>query len=175
MTVRYSTGKDNPADYLSRHPDPAGNPGRSSERAEEYVNFVKINSTPLALTQAEIQHATKNDSDLQTVINHHRTNTMYSIKDTHRCYWNIRDEISVTDDGIVLKQDNIIIPESLTDRVVELAHRGHQGITKTKALLRTKVWFPNIAEKVEQKVKECIPCQATTPREIGRASCRERV
>ena len=27
---------------------------------------------------------------------------------------------------------------------MDLAHEGHQGITKTKALLREKVWFQRI-------------------------------
>ena len=33
------------------------------------------------------------------------------------------------------------------------AHEGHQGIAKTKALLRKKVWFPGIDSAVEKKVK----------------------
>ena len=36
-------------------------------------------------------------------------------------------------------------------------------ITKTKSFLRSKVWFPNLAEKVEQSVKGCIACQTLTP------------
>jgi len=36
----------------------------------------------------------------------------------------------------------IVIPTAL--KVIQLAHEGHQGIVKTKALLRSKVWFPNI-------------------------------
>ena len=32
---------------------------------------------------------------------------------------------------------------------LQLAHEGHQGIVKTKQLLRQKVWFPNIDAQVE--------------------------
>ena len=33
---------------------------------------------------------------------------------------------------------------------------------KTKQLLRTKVWFPNIDKLVEEDMRSCIPCQAVT-------------
>ena len=43
--------------------------------------------------------------------------------------------------GVVLRLDRVVIPSSLQDQAVRLAHEGHQGITKTKALIREKVWF----------------------------------
>lgn len=46
---------------------------------------------------------------------------------------------------------------------MHLAHRGHQGIVKTKQLLREKVWFPAIDSLVDQTVKSCLACQANTP------------
>lgn len=44
-----------------------------------------------------------------------------------------------------------------------LAHEGHQGIVKPKKLLREKVWFPGIEEKVKQLISNCIACQANGP------------
>ncbi|CAB3997487.1 hypothetical protein BOX15_Mlig023251g7, partial, partial [Paramuricea clavata] len=41
-------------------------------------------------------------------------------------------------DGVLLRNNRIVIPRSLQQRVLELAHQGHQGIAKTKARLRTK-------------------------------------
>ena len=35
-----------------------------------------------------------------------------------------------------------MIPEVLQNCVVELAKEGHQGVVKTRSLLRSKVWFP---------------------------------
>ena len=35
----------------------------------------------------------------------------------------------------------IVIPPSLQNHAVQLAHEGHQGIVKTKQLLRQKVWY----------------------------------
>ena len=46
--------------------------------------------------------------------------------------------------------------------MVELGHEGHQGDGGTKRLLRTRLWFPGMDEKVERKVRECLGCQAST-------------
>ena len=75
-------------------------------------------------------------------------------------YLKLKDELAVYQ-GNVLRKSRIILPFSLRDRAVDLAHRGHQGVVKTKSLLREKVWFPGIDVMVEDKVKACLPCQAT--------------
>ena len=43
--------------------------------------------------------------------------------------------------------------------MLDLAHQGHMGIIKTKRLIRSKVWFPKIDLKVEEKIKGCLACQ----------------
>ena len=48
---------------------------------------------------------------------------------------------------------------------MKLAHEGHQGITKTKALLREKVWWPLMGKQVEEEVKHCMPCLSLSPDE----------
>ena len=78
-------------------------------------------------------------------------------------YLKLMDELDVYQ-GIVLRQTRIVLHVSLRDRAVDLAHRGHQRVVKTKSLLGEKVWFPGIDVMVEDKVKACVPCQATTTR-----------
>jgi len=62
-----------------------------------------------------------------------------------------------------LRGTRIVIPETLQQQTIQLAHEGHQGITKCKALLREKVWFAAIDKKVEEVVSQCIYCAANTP------------
>ena len=64
---------------------------------------------------------------------------------------------------MILRDHRLIIPDSLRKKVIEIAHASHQGIVKTKQLIREKVWFPGIDKKVEQAVKSCIPCLACVP------------
>ena len=77
----------------------------------------------------------------------------------------VKHELSCTKGGIILRGSRIVIPTLLQARVVELAHGGHQGIVKTKALIRSKVWFPGIDARVEQAIKVCVECQVNTDRE----------
>jgi hypothetical protein len=58
--------------------------------------------------------------------------------------------------------NRLVLPQSLQSKAIELAHAGHQGIVKTKMLLREKVWFPQIDKIFEEKVKRCLSCQAAT-------------
>jgi hypothetical protein len=62
---------------------------------------------------------------------------------------------------IILRGNRIVLPERLWERTLALAYEGHQGIVKTKMLLRQKVWWPGIDAQVERLIKVCIPCQAT--------------
>ena len=45
---------------------------------------------------------------------------------------------------------------------VQLAHVGHLGIEKTKRLLRSKFYFPELDKLVEELFQCCIPCQSVT-------------
>ncbi|KAF7687611.1 hypothetical protein HF521_014839, partial [Silurus meridionalis] len=59
-------------------------------------------------------------------------------------------------------QYRIVMPKTLQQRALELAHEGHQGLVKTKQLLREKVWFPRINKQAEHLLLDCIPCQASS-------------
>jgi hypothetical protein len=72
-------------------------------------------------------------------------------------------ELSVTNENVVMRNQKIVIPFSLQDRVISIAHEGHQGITKTKELLRTKVWFPRLDSLVMKKISSCQACQINHP------------
>jgi len=45
-----------------------------------------------------------------------------------------------------------------------LAHEGHQGMVRTKARLREKVWWPQMDRQVEDAIRSCHPYQLVGPR-----------
>ena len=51
---------------------------------------------------------------------------------------------------------------NLQEHIIKLGHQGHQGIVRTKQLLRNHVWFPDLDKKVEAAVKTCLKCQINT-------------
>lgn len=171
-TVRYRKGEDNPADYMSRHPARHTQPvSRQEKVAEEYVNYIAATSAPKALTLSQIAEATARDPTLQAVMEAVRTNKWHTKSkhpkvdsSTYNNYEHVKGELTIgTTIQIILRGTKLVIPTELQKRVVDLAHEGHQGITKTKALLREKVWFPGINQIVEERVKSCLACQAATP------------
>ena len=64
----YRPGKndENPADFMSRHPNPQATAERNV--ADEYVNYVCTNAIPKAMTLQEIQAEIEKDSTLQSLI-----------------------------------------------------------------------------------------------------------
>ena len=81
-----------------------------------------------------------------------------------KAYFKLRHEITVSNENnVFLKGTRIILPASLRSRALSLAHEGHQGLVKTKRLLREKVWFPGIDAKAKLMIEECLPCQTATP------------
>ena len=120
----------------------------------------------------DIIDAIKTDPTLRAVQNMiltgqwHHTEKKYASEpniDIHalQAYRKISSELSVTQDGLILRGNRITVPASLQEHVVQRAHEGHQGINKTKSLLREKVWFPGIDNMVTQMVEGCIPCKST--------------
>ena len=69
-------------------------------------------------------------------------------------------------DGLVLRGNKIIIPDSLQSEVIGLAHECHLGADKTVKLLRETTWFPKMSKCVNEYVSSCRSCLAannTTP------------
>ena len=135
FTVVYRSGTDNSVDYMSRHPS------KSSTRKQEhiteaYVNFVARNAVPKAMTLEEIQQATNNDQAMKGLRASIRLNQWDN--DIVKPYKSVKDELTVTSENIILRGTRILIPESLQQKAIELAHQSHQRLAKTKALLREK-------------------------------------
>ena len=82
------------------------------------------------MTVDEVRFATSNDEELRTLITAIQTNKWSD--PIVGIYKKISHEISVHD-GLILRGNRIIIPKSLREKVINLAHAGHQGVVKTKA------------------------------------------
>ena len=156
--IIHKPGRDNVADYLSRHPMKDNSNKIATTSAEEFVNLIEAYMKPSALKLEEIIEATKSDSIIQKVIQCINSNE-FSNEPEILSYKHVKDELSVSNNGILLRDTRMIIPESLQDRAINLAHEGHQGVAKTKRLLRERVWFPNIDKQIEKLLFECTSCQ----------------
>ncbi len=161
VTVKHTPGATNPADYMSRHPLNSSRDAVATKAAEQHVNFISVSSLPQSISLEEVSKASKTDPVIPKVIASLKSGNWKELKLSP--YYKCRDQLAVEGEKMVLlKSNKLCIPQELQERAVRLAHQGHQGESKTKALIRSKVWFPGINSRVEQMIKRCLPCQACT-------------
>ena len=177
FNVVYTKGQYNPSDFLSRHPI-SDQTFLSDNPAEDYVSFLSSHAVPKAMNLSEIKDATRQDPTLQYLITLLRNNTRWDLlklnsdvflpdnvsKEDLPLFYPIRDELVASkDENIILRGSQPVLPLLLRDKALKIAHEGHQGLAKTKKILREKVWFPKIDTLAQQMLQNCIACQANEP------------
>jgi len=169
-SIKLIKGSKNPADYLSRHPLPLNL--CSTEEIREYADienhvFMVIQSLPNAITRDRILAELPNDPQLSEVKRLLQANTdvsrlLHSAKVTIQPFIPIWNELSIGK-GLILRGERIILPRALIPDAIQLSHAGHMGIQKSKAFLRASLWFPGMDALAEERVKQCVSCQAAVP------------
>jgi hypothetical protein len=132
---------------LSRHPIVASTEETNTQDVESYVAFITAHATPLALTNEQKFHETALDERLAMLVKLIRNEPIDNqelAKSVKAEYKQVISELTVTKDGLILRDTRLVITNSLQPHVLKIAHEGHQGISKTKSLLRTKLWFTGI-------------------------------
>ena len=158
MAMKHRPGANNIADYISRDPLSQRDLHNHEDIAERYINMVCQNTIPGAIERDELFRASREDHVLEMVRNWLRGLRKGEIGQ----YDSLKDELSITTDDLVLRGNRLCIPVKLQKRIVDIAHQGHQGIVKTKQLVRNYVWFPGIDAAVENVIKSCRECQVNT-------------
>ncbi|XP_033099920.1 uncharacterized protein K02A2.6-like [Anneissia japonica] len=113
-SIVFRKGRDNPADYLSRHPVSIETSSRKDLVSEEYVNFIETHSIPKAVTLYELKTATKEDATLQSLIELISSQQWHLIKvkfaksktvdiDELLAFRKIATELTVSNYGLILK------------------------------------------------------------------------
>ena len=83
-----------------------------------------------------------------------------------KAYSSLFDELTVAE-GLVLRGERIVVPRELREAMVKIAHEGHQGIVRTKQLLRAHVWFPGIVWQGMIACQAIIPCHTRDPHQMS--------
>ena len=113
-----------------------------------------------AISLPRIIQATKEDHNLQRLSSFIFKGYLPKRDTELNPYRQIFNELNISDDGLILKEERIILPSSLWTEAIEKAHQGgHPGMSSLKRRLRSHFWFPKLNECVENKVKSCPSCQ----------------
>ena len=167
-TIQWKKGKDNPADYLSRHAIPLEQlPQRIAEEARIYEKLVYTLHTSrytTALTPRRILLSQQQDPDFQNLSHHIHLGRAPENDPNLKPYCRIFPELTISDGGLILRGDKILLPPSLQEEAVMLAHQGsHPGCSQVTSRVRSHFWFPQLNTFIEQQIQQCHACQIHTP------------
>jgi hypothetical protein len=88
----------------------------------------------------------------------------------------ILPELTVTGNGIILKSERIILPESLHNMAIELAHRGsHPAQSSMERRLRSHFFFHNMEDKVNKFLSSCLLCCSFNDKKTSEPIGRHKV
>ena len=160
-TIRYKPTKRHAnADALSRLP--AGPDTSFVDTEASQVNLIQADLVRKWPVQSnEIEKATENDGILRLVKQFTLTKWPGSLPNQKKHhllpYYNSRHGLSVFQ-GCLIRDTQVIIPEQLRRRVLQMLHEEHLGIVKMKQLARTYCWWPNIDKHIMDLIRSCSIC-----------------
>lgn len=146
------------ADTLSR--SPTNDLTVTNEEICEYTAFF-LNQSIVPLSSREIAMHTSQNDQLKKVKDMIDQNWPASAKKSCPQFYNIRHELALVkqdDHFLISMRDKTVIPESLRTTVLELAHEGHISVCKMKDILRARVYWPGMADDINDFVGRCPIC-----------------
>ena len=154
------SAKHTNVDGLSRLPLPEY-PTRTGN--DEHELFLLNQIEVLPISSADIALETRKDPLLSLVYQHtlHGWESYTGDNNTLKPFFSRRDEISIQS-NCLLWGIRVIIPTKYQDQVLNEIHSGHLGMAKMKAVARGYVYWPNIDQNIEQKVKGCRGCTSVS-------------
>ena len=119
---------------------------------------IKISSERLP----QLQKATEQDPVMQTL----KTTILIGWPERReevpvqiREYWNYREELTLHN-GILFKNQRVIIPNALRPELTTRAHSSHQGIEACIRRAKDVVFWPYMTKDIKEAVVKCAICAA---------------
>jgi transposase InsO family protein len=115
-----------------------------------------MDSSPIDSKQIRVM--TAKDNQLRRVMQYSNSGWPEAVEAELQSYFNRRAEISSAE-GCLFLGLRIIVPEAAREAILKTIHQGHQGISRTKSMARSHVWWPGLDSDIEQLVRTCSICQ----------------
>jgi len=78
-------------------------------------------------------------------------------------YWNVREELFISDDQFIMKGNRLLIPKKLRPKILKEIHAGHRGREACKARARLVVYWPRIDHDIDVMCQSCEKCVYDRP------------
>lgn len=157
LKLDYKPGTKIPiADYLSRFVSETVDENFEEKVMTQMVHSLHVNDNKLST----LLHETNEDIELLSLkkyFNDGWPSDKSKVREEVKHYYKIRNEIYVSQ-GLVFYQDRLIIPKSMQLQVLNDLHISHMGITKTLKLAKESVFWPSMAQSIENLVSKCEMC-----------------
>lgn len=172
LHVEYVKGAHNAAaDSLSRHPtsSPDETDVAESEAVSYHVRTIQAACTQEAeytMSEEKLLRVADEDPQYQMLKNtviHGFPDKRTQLDPCLTEYWNIRNELWVSDDDFILYGSRLLIPKDLRRQTLSDLHNGHKGMDLTKARARLTVYWPRIDSEVENYCRSCKLCEYDRP------------
>jgi transposase InsO family protein len=149
------------SDTLSRAP--ARSKSKTEELAQETGFYIQEIISALPISEArlkEIQQCQQEDRICQEVSQYCQSGwpNKKSLPLEIRPFYQISGELSV-EEGLLLRQHRIVIPQRLRPEVMAKIYSGHQGIQKCRERAGSCVWWPRMSKDLEEMVLNCEVCR----------------
>ena len=156
----------NPADYTSRYVIPIDQlPAHIAEEAQEHQKLLFLLHQPIhsTISQECLQEAQSKDQQLERLRHFIALGQAPKNDPTLKSFHKVFTELSIGTDGILYRGNQILLPASLYDAAISLAHSGsHAGQDAIKRRIRAHFWFPSLDTIVRQRLETCHECQIHT-------------
>lgn len=158
-TIKHVKSAENCADLFSRLPQVDSR--KANENDVTYLNFV-TNNSDLPIIYDDILSETQKDKTLMVIIDAVKSGNKNNInKIEYKSYFNRFFELTVENE-LLLWGHRIVVPQNLRTNLLDQIHKSHLGIVKTKSIIRSYIWWPNIDVDIEQLIKGCDTCLAVS-------------
>ena len=166
LNVTHTPGKEMyVADTLSRAflkvTDDDSEPDDKLERDMDAQIHLIVSQMPVSEDKMHlIRNETQKDDTLvtlRTMLKHGWPESTKEVPIKIRHFWNYRDELCEVE-GLLMKGDKIIIPQTLQKDMLKAIHAGHFGMEKCKLRARELLFWPGMNKDIERVVSKCSIC-----------------
>ena len=135
ITFIHREGSKNIADYLSRRFGPKNSDitHMATKQLEHRVNSITEACRPTNISMEDLVRHTNEDNQLAAIKIALQSTKDPKFVDISSNFRHIFHELSLSSQGVVLRNDVIVIPSHLQQKVIDYAHEGHNGLNFANA------------------------------------------
>ena len=129
----------------------------SPEESRSMREFVGMVLSEAPVTEVELREHTEQDSDLNAIRRRVQDSRWSDLTDKEEPYFKVRSSLTVIE-GVIMFDQRFVIPSSLRQKVLRIAHEGHPGRDGFLDTLRQSVWWPGLTADACRYSERCSFC-----------------